>query len=307
MKSHEDPRLLRPRGQSGESRLYSGSGWARRAAGTVEGCVRSMSRVCPQHGRRRGSAAGKPAGSVDKSGRRVRSMFASIAGRYDLLNHLLSLNIDRSWRTFTTRTVPPRPASRSSTAAPGRPTWPSPTTRPAAAGRRSWASDFCHEMLVIGNEPRSARRRPRDRRHADRGRHPAAPAAGRHLRRRDRRVRPPERGRHGQGDRRDGPGRPARRQGGDPRVFPAPRADPRPALPDVLPARPAQGRPDDRAQLLRRLQLPAGQRPPVPRRPGDARPPRLSRPDRPPPASAHVRDRHALCRHQAGRSPVRPG
>ncbi len=36
-------------------------------------------------------------------------MFASIAGRYDLLNHLLSLNIDRSWRRFTTRDVPPVP------------------------------------------------------------------------------------------------------------------------------------------------------------------------------------------------------
>lgn len=46
---------------------------------------------------------------VDKSGRRVRAMFASIARRYDLLNHLLSLNIDRSWRKFTTRVVPPSP------------------------------------------------------------------------------------------------------------------------------------------------------------------------------------------------------
>ena len=34
-------------------------------------------------------------------------MFGSIAGRYDFLNHLLSLNIDRSWRTFTTRVVAP--------------------------------------------------------------------------------------------------------------------------------------------------------------------------------------------------------
>ena len=48
-------------------------------------------------------------GAVDKSDRRVRRMFASIARRYDLLNHLLSLNIDRSWRRFTTRTVPPEP------------------------------------------------------------------------------------------------------------------------------------------------------------------------------------------------------
>jgi demethylmenaquinone methyltransferase/2-methoxy-6-polyprenyl-1,4-benzoquinol methylase len=36
-------------------------------------------------------------------------MFASIAGRYDFLNHLLSLNIDRLWRRFTTRAVPPVP------------------------------------------------------------------------------------------------------------------------------------------------------------------------------------------------------
>jgi demethylmenaquinone methyltransferase / 2-methoxy-6-polyprenyl-1,4-benzoquinol methylase len=46
---------------------------------------------------------------VDKSEHRVRAMFASIAGRYDLLNHLLSLNIDRSWRRFTARVVPPEP------------------------------------------------------------------------------------------------------------------------------------------------------------------------------------------------------
>jgi demethylmenaquinone methyltransferase/2-methoxy-6-polyprenyl-1,4-benzoquinol methylase len=46
---------------------------------------------------------------VDKTGARVRLMFGAIAGRYDFLNHLLSLNIDRRWRRFTTRTVPPEP------------------------------------------------------------------------------------------------------------------------------------------------------------------------------------------------------
>jgi demethylmenaquinone methyltransferase/2-methoxy-6-polyprenyl-1,4-benzoquinol methylase len=34
-------------------------------------------------------------------------MFAAIAPRYDLLNHLLSLNVDRRWRRFTVRQLRP--------------------------------------------------------------------------------------------------------------------------------------------------------------------------------------------------------
>ena len=44
---------------------------------------------------------------LDKRETRIRRMFGDIAPRYDLLNHLLSLNIDRSWRRRTTRLVPP--------------------------------------------------------------------------------------------------------------------------------------------------------------------------------------------------------
>ena len=44
---------------------------------------------------------------LDKREARIRRMFGNIAPSYDLLNHLLSLNIDRYWRWQTTRIVPP--------------------------------------------------------------------------------------------------------------------------------------------------------------------------------------------------------
>lgn len=39
----------------------------------------------------------RTAGEIEHS-RAVRAMFSGIAGRYDLLNHLLSINIDKLWR-----------------------------------------------------------------------------------------------------------------------------------------------------------------------------------------------------------------
>lgn len=45
---------------------------------------------------------------LDKRETRIRRMFGAIAPSYDLLNHLLSLNVDRYWRWRTTRLVPPQ-------------------------------------------------------------------------------------------------------------------------------------------------------------------------------------------------------
>lgn len=50
-------------------------------------------------------------GVIDKREDRIRGMFSEIAPRYDLLNHLLSLNIDHYWRWRTTKLVPPKNGS----------------------------------------------------------------------------------------------------------------------------------------------------------------------------------------------------
>lgn len=99
-------------------------------------------------------SAGSPLAAraeIDKSDQRVRRMFASIAHRYDLLNHLLSLNIDRSWRTYTTRIVAPAAGIPILDCCTG-------TADLAlaydAAGRGDSpivATDFCREMLVLGH------------------------------------------------------------------------------------------------------------------------------------------------------------
>jgi demethylmenaquinone methyltransferase/2-methoxy-6-polyprenyl-1,4-benzoquinol methylase len=44
---------------------------------------------------------------LDKRETRIRTMFSAVARRYDFLNHLLSLNVDRYWRWRTTRLAPP--------------------------------------------------------------------------------------------------------------------------------------------------------------------------------------------------------
>ena len=92
-----------------------------------------------------------PAGIQDErqAARWVRGMFGSIAPRYDLLNHLLSMNIDRYWRSRTVKAVAKilaRPDARVLDIACG--TGDLMLALQARCRTVVLGSDFCHPMLV---------------------------------------------------------------------------------------------------------------------------------------------------------------
>jgi demethylmenaquinone methyltransferase / 2-methoxy-6-polyprenyl-1,4-benzoquinol methylase len=89
---------------------------------------------------------------VNKSDERVRRMFGQIAGRYDFLNHLLSLGIDRWWRRQTVRLVPPQGPLPILDVCTGTGDLAFAYDRAAGGCTPIVAADFCHEMLAIGRE-----------------------------------------------------------------------------------------------------------------------------------------------------------
>jgi len=85
---------------------------------------------------------------LDKREARIRRMFGDIAPRYDLLNHLLSLNIDRSWRRQTTRLVPPRGSAPILDLCTGPGDLALAYDRAAGGRVPIVGADFCHPMLA---------------------------------------------------------------------------------------------------------------------------------------------------------------
>ncbi|MBZ5495113.1 MAG: ubiquinone/menaquinone biosynthesis methyltransferase [Acidobacteriia bacterium] len=93
----------------------------------------------------------KVAGRRAEKARDVREMFGAIARHYDLLNHVLSLNVDRRWRRGCVREVSKRLAS------------PQPAILDVGCGTGDLSlafsllgpvagCDFCHPMLQIGRD-----------------------------------------------------------------------------------------------------------------------------------------------------------
>ena len=114
--------------------------------------------------------------ALDKREAKIRSMFNNIAPSYDLLNHLLSCNVDHYWRWRTTRLVPPtvdetQPGRLGDSARQAAPILDLCTGTGdlafaydrAAAGRVPIVgADFCHEMLVRA-EAKAKRRKAGER------------------------------------------------------------------------------------------------------------------------------------------------
>jgi demethylmenaquinone methyltransferase/2-methoxy-6-polyprenyl-1,4-benzoquinol methylase len=97
-----------------------------------------------------------PAGAADEQSAAVavQSMFNSIAPRYDLLNHVLSANIDRLWwrrtaRRFRAILADPETAVLDICCGTGDMTMALLQHRPVGA-RAVLAADFAHEMLARG-------------------------------------------------------------------------------------------------------------------------------------------------------------
>lgn len=84
---------------------------------------------------------------LDKRETRIRRMFGQVAPSYDLLNHLLSLNVDHYWRWRTTRLVPPVGNGPILDLCTGTGDLALAYDRAAKGRVPIFAADFCPEML----------------------------------------------------------------------------------------------------------------------------------------------------------------
>ena len=98
-------------------------------------------------------AATRPSQGADRE-RQVQTIFSEIAPRYDLLNHVLSMNIDRAWRRRAVDTLGwvDRPDGRYLDACAGTFDLSLELARRDAFRGSVIASDFARPMLVAGQD-----------------------------------------------------------------------------------------------------------------------------------------------------------
>lgn len=94
---------------------------------------------------------------LDKKESRIRRMFGEIAPKYDFLNHLLSMNIDRLWRYQTTKLVPVVTGGPMLDLCTGTGDLAFAYHRATGGKVTIVGADFCHEMLVLAEDKASRR------------------------------------------------------------------------------------------------------------------------------------------------------
>jgi demethylmenaquinone methyltransferase / 2-methoxy-6-polyprenyl-1,4-benzoquinol methylase len=99
-----------------------------------------------------GSGANTVKASLDKQPHEVAAMFDGVAGRYDLMNDILSAGQVRLWRRAVTRILAPRPGERILDLAAGTGT---STLAFARTGAKAIACDFSLGMLQAGKRKHS--------------------------------------------------------------------------------------------------------------------------------------------------------
>lgn len=97
----------------------------------------------------------RPPGAADEAAaaRHIRELFSKVAGRYDLLNHLLSMNVDRYWRWAVAREfrhMLGRPSARVLDLCCGTGDLSLALARQGTAP--VFASDFSHPMLTLARK-----------------------------------------------------------------------------------------------------------------------------------------------------------
>ena len=102
--------------------------------------------------------ADKRQNSLDKSQPKIQAMFAAIAHRYDFLNHLLSMNVDRYWRWRTTHLAPlPNDGSPVLDTCTGTGDLALTYHKLAKGHNRLVGTDFCFPMLERAQVKKAAR------------------------------------------------------------------------------------------------------------------------------------------------------
>lgn len=98
------------------------------------------------------NAADGDSAGLDKSNSRVREMFRQIAPRYDLMNHLLSLNVDRYWRRRAVARLRIEPGLPILDTCTGTGDLAIAVARKSPRSVDVVGSDFCHAMLEIARD-----------------------------------------------------------------------------------------------------------------------------------------------------------